>query len=176
MIDAMYLKRIALFVVVLVSTVPAFALPIGACLPVAKASAMLAKEGQVVATKTVDEKIVVTADDRGRGYVLKASNVGELCVSSTLDGVAKADINVNNEGQHTSDVCSNLKIYPDAKDVCSHLAKISPAPRAISATAPKSILSVKTVGRVNITFLVCKDSRGLEELCGRAETVKNDRP
>jgi hypothetical protein len=201
MIYAINMKQAALALALFVLASSGFALPVGACYPVADARTKLTAEGQKVAIKSSDGKIVVTSGSRGNGYMLQASSRGALCVSSALDDVSTIRVkgqhdsaarsnasarsssaaaaagikaNANIGGQGTVDICGNPQTYSGAVDVCTRLAQIPPVTRTISATAPRSVLSTGTVGPVSITFVVCRDKRGREELCGRTETAKNE--
>lgn len=177
--SAMRLRRLAFGLALFPFPLSALALPVDKCFPTADALRKLEAEGQRVVTKSKDGKSVVTRSAEGKGYVL-AANGNALCVSASLDNVSTADArgqdaSVRQVGEQgaTTVVCSSTKRLPSAADFCARMAEMPPVVQTISANASKSILSSQTAGTVRITFSVCRDSSGREDICGRMETARN---
>lgn len=161
---------LALMLMTLASHVAA--LSVGTCYPHAEALKKLSAEGQTIVTRTGDDKVLVTSDDKGGGYILHSARTGSLCVESTLGNVTTVRISE----KEATDICGDPQAFPQAVKACAGIKAQTPrVVRAITATAPTSVLSTQTKGPVDLTFVVCADSSGRRALCGRTETLKTER-
>jgi hypothetical protein len=162
------MKRVLSVLVFIGMPFCALALPLGDCYPRTDALARLAAEGHRVNAKTGDDKVVLTTNPQGTGYVLEAKSGGDLCVVSILARVGSLST-----ASTSVEVCENSNKYPEAIAVCNQLKSQALRPRrVVSAESSRSALSNKMVGPVVTNIQVCRDQTGGEIICGRTETLK----